>query len=174
MIIRKATPRDYNEIRAFYHSVIDIMHGIEFDPAWEKDVYPSVEFLHTSLENGEMYVGQENGKIMAAMSVNNESNEGYLSVDWPVQLDFTQYYTVHALGVHPDYAGHGLGKQLVQYAVQLAKQNGMQAVRLDVLANNTPRLKMYQTVGFNVVARQTMFYEDTGWTEFVLFDYPIK
>lgn len=44
---------------------------------WEKGVYPSDEFLRSSLVNGELYILTETDIICACVILNKECNEGY-------------------------------------------------------------------------------------------------
>jgi ribosomal protein S18 acetylase RimI-like enzyme len=41
----------------------------------------------------------------------------------------------------------GLAREMVQYAIDLAKRNGKRAIRLDVLRGNLPAEKMYTSLG---------------------------
>ena len=105
------------------------------------------------------------------MVVNQEANAGYDSASWPFPLEKDEYLVIHMLGVHPNFARQGLGSQLVEHAVSLARQSGMQAVRLDVLAGNLPAERLYTSLGFQYVQTLSMFYEDTGWTDYGLYEY---
>ena len=80
---------------------------------------------------------------------------------------------IHALGVHPAFAGKGYAKQLVQFAIRAATENAQKALRLDVLKGNTPAEKLYAGMGFLYLHTLKMFYEDTGWTEYELYEYKL-
>lgn len=79
MEIILAASNQYEEVRAFYHSLIDAMEssGSPYLPGWKKDIYPSPEFLMKSITCGELYIGCENHKIVSSMVLNQENNEGY-------------------------------------------------------------------------------------------------
>ena len=171
MEIGKEKPGALEEVRAFYHALIDAMRGAKYSPGWKKDIYPSPEELKAALRAGTLYTGRIRGQIVGAMVVNHEANEGYDSASWPMSLEKDEYLVIHMLGVHADYARQGLGTQLVEYAVSLAARTGMQAVRLDVLAGNLPAQRLYTSLGFRYVQTLSMFYEDTGWTDYDLYEY---
>ncbi len=78
---------------------------------------------------------------------------------------------IHALGVRRTLNGRGLAGQLTQYALDEARSKGLKAVRLDVLEGNTPAERAYTRVGFVYRGTVRMFYEDTGWTNYRLFEY---
>lgn len=48
------------------------------------------------------------------------------------------------------------------------------AVSLDILGTNTAAERLYTRCGFRFVQAKQMYYDDTGWTEYKLFEYIIK
>ena len=174
MEIRKAADNEYELVRSFYHSLIDAMADSPFYIGWEKDVYPAPEYLADSIRNGELYIGLEGERIAAAMILNHEYNESYHGQKWLVEADDSEVMVIHALGVHPDFARRGFAKQLVHKAIALAKEARMKAIRLDVLEGNAPAERLYPDLGFRYVGVLPMFYEDTGWKNFLLYEYPLQ
>ena len=173
MIIRKAEEGRFEEIRGFYHSLIDAMAGATAYVGWKKDIYPSPEFLAESIKNGEMYYIAENGRIAAAMVLSHEYNEGYRRFHWQTEASDDEILVIHALGVHPDFGRMGYAKAMVREAIRLAEETGMKAIRLDVLEGNIPAEHLYTGFGFQYMATLKMYYEDTGWTNFMLYEYVI-
>ena len=70
-----------------------------------------------------------------------------------------------------DRSGKGYAKELVRYALNLGRETGMKAVRLDVLEGNVPAERLYSGLGFSCVGMVPMFYEDTGWKNFKAYEY---
>ena len=58
--------------------------------------------------------------------------------------------------------------------LQYAKESGKKAVRLDILGKNAAAERLYTKCGFQFVQAKTMFYEDTGWTEFKMYEFDLK
>ena len=104
------------------------------------------------------------------MVVNHEYNESYDGAPWSVDASDDELLVVHALGVRPSFAGRGIAKVMTQYAIRLGRETGMKTIRLDVLKGNVPAERAYRKVGFAYCRTAHMFYEDTGWTEFDLFE----
>ena len=173
MIIERAKPEDFRSVRQFYHSLIDAMQGTEYHPMWQKDIYPAPEDLRSALEEGCLYVGMEEGRIAAAMVVNRKYNEEYEKAAWKHAVKPEKVMVIHMLGVHSDFSRRGFGKEMVRYAIDLARQTGMMEVRLDVLKGNLPAERLYESLGFRCVDTIPMFYEDTGWTDFELYEYEV-
>lgn len=171
--IRVLEEKDFQRIKDFYWTLIDKMHGSAYLPGWEKGIYPSDTFLKESLKAGELSALFVDDKIAAAMVLNHQDNDGYLEIDWKVHADPSNVLFVHALGVMPDYQGNGLAKLMVQEVIRTAKTKGYAAARLDVLNGNIPALKLYESFDFEYRGTVKMFYEDTGWTDYLLYELVI-
>ncbi len=170
MEIRLANRGEYGLVKQFYDEIIDGMCASEFSPGWEKDVYPTQDFLRESIAHGEMVLGLQDGRIAAAMVLNHDCNDGYKQVTWGIDAPKDAVWMIHILGVHPDFSGRGLAKQMVRYAIDFA-EGSAKAIRLDVLAGNLPAERLYASMGFAYRGTVRMFYEDTGWTAFKLCEY---
>lgn len=171
--IRKAKTEEFEEVVDFYHSVIDALQGAEYNLGWIKDVYPSRELLKGAVENGELYLGEIDGKTVSAMIVNSEFNDGYKDVKWETELGSNELLVIHALTSHPDHSGKGIATKMVQKAIELGKSAKAKAIRLDVLSGNYPAERLYRKLGFKYVDTVRMFYENTGLTDFLLFEYTL-
>ena len=167
MVIRQAEIGDYDAVRAFYHNLIDNSRNLYV--GWKKDIYPSPDFLSSSIEAGELFTGMEE-KILAAMVLNHLCNEGYGNYDWTTRAEPEEVLVIHALGVDPERTGQGLGRQMARFAVERARETGMKAIRLDVLKGNVPAERLYKSLGFQHLHTLEMYYEDTGWTDFDLYE----
>ena len=173
MQIVQALPEEYPEVRRFYHSLIDAIQDAPYHPKWQKDIYPAPEDLRRAIDKGTLYIGRCGERIAGSMVVNHEYNEEYRHAAWPTVLDNSEFLVIHMLGVHSDFTGKGFAKQLVQYAIDLAVKTGKKALRLDVLKGNLPAIRLYESFGFCYVETMLMFYEDTGWMEFDLYELKV-
>ena len=163
MTFQKAAPADFMRVRDFYWRLIDAM-----DPdtiGWKKGIYPTDEFLHESLSRGELYTLSDGGTLCGCVILNSESNEGYAGVPWTRALAPDEVLIPHALAVDPAIQGRGCGRTL-----SLARSEGKKAVRLDILSGNDAAERLYTRAGFQFVQAKPMFYEDTGWTEYKMFE----
>ena len=66
--------------------------------------------------------------------------------------------------------GKGIGKIVVKNILDIAKAEHKKAVRLDVLGACKAAECLYTSCGFQFVEAKQMFYEDTGWTEYKMFE----
>ena len=173
MEIIKAEASAYEATRRFYHSLIDEMGQAGNVVTWVKDVYPSPEFLQASAQAGTLYLGMEDDEIAAAMVLNHEAGEGYRGAPWNVKANDEEVLVIHALGVHPRFGGKGLGAQMTEGAIRIARDAGMKAVRLDVQRGNEPARRIYVRCGFKSTAEVSMYYENTGLDTFELFEFAL-
>ena len=86
----------------------------------------------------------------------------------------SEFMVIHMLGVHNDFAGRGVAKEMVRFAIETAKAAGMKAIRLDVLEGNVPAERLYASLGFIYVDTIKLFYEDTGRVDFKLFELDLS
>ena len=171
--IRSARPDEFQAVRAFYHRLIDLMRGAEYKPGWEKDVYPDQDQLRQAIDKQQLYVGELEGETVCAMILNRQCNDGYRGAPWRVEAGPEQVAVIHALGVLPTLQRRGLAREMVRFAMDKAREQGSLALRLDVLTGNLPAEKLYLGLGFYRVSTARMYYPDTGWTEFDLYEYDL-
>lgn len=174
MKIRIAESQDYIKIIDFYYQLTDEMEHAQFKPGWEKDVYPTQEFLMVSIKNQELFVCEKGEELISCMIVNHEYNDGYRNIKWSIDVEDSRLWVIHALGVRLSHTGRGIAKMMVQKVINLAKEAKMQAIRLDVLEGNLPAESVYVKAGFSYVDTIRMYYEDTGWTNFKVYEYLIS
>lgn len=170
MEIRKAMPEELDQVEAFYHAQIELILTFEYDAKWRKDVYPTRDFMEDSIEAGEMFIGLEDDKIIAAMVVNHGYNEGYKKAKWQVEAKDDEIMVIHILAVLLSLGKKGLGKEMVQYAIDYARANDQKVMRLDVLKGNVPAERLYPKMGFKFIEEQVLYYEDTDWMAFELYE----
>ena len=173
MKFQKATEADFPIIQKFYWNVIDDIHRNNVkneNLGWEKGVYPSDDFIQNSLSKGELYTLTEKDALFACVILNSEHNEGYDDCAWGIACNPDEVLTPHALAVNPAMQGKGVGKIVVKNILDIARKEHKKAVRLDVLGACKAAERLYRSCGFQFVEAKEMFYEDTGWTEYKMFE----
>lgn len=170
MTLRRAGEAEFEAVRSFYWALIDQMADRTDTVGWKKGVYPSDAFLAESLRNGELYVFDRDGGYAACVILNSSWNSGYEGTAWGTDCAPEEILVPHALGVLPDLHGQGIGTLMVKEIIRLAEEGGKKTVRLDILKGNTAAERLYAKTGFRPVQTKTMYYPDTGWTEFTLYE----
>ena len=166
-----ATQNDFDAIIAFYDDVTERTPEMATYARWSKGKHPTVEGIRAYINEGSMYLYRENDTIIGAMAVTMYQGEDYHAINWTEQVADDQVAVIHILAVSPDAQGKGFGSEMIREAIRLAQSKGMQAVRLDALASNTPAHKIYERLGFEYRGKQHLHAENTGWTDFYFFEY---
>ena len=174
MKLKSATQNDFEAIIAFYDDVTEHTPEMATYARWSKGKHPTVEGIHAYIDEGSMYLYRENDAIVGAMAVTMYQGEDYHAIEWTQQVPDDKVAVIHILAVSPDAQGKGFGSEMIREAIRLAQSKGMQAVRLDALASNTPAHKIYERLGFEYRGRQHLYAENTGWTDFYFFEYTNK
>lgn len=170
MQFQQATPSEFEKIKAFYWELIDLMSDQNDRIGWKKGIYPTDSFLMDSLTNGELYTLADGDELCACVILNSRCNEGYSGVPWSIDCSENDVLIPHAIAVSPRHQGRGIGTELVSQIISTAENSGKKSVRLDILGTNTAAERLYTKCGFQFVQAKTMYYEDTGWTEYKMFE----
>ena len=171
MEIRPALLCEYDAVAAFYDRLIDEMQSAVYKPGWEKGIYPTYAFLEESIRRQELYILLLEGEIAAAMVLNRACTDGYERIVWQIEAPPEEISVIHALGLRPVFQGKGLAKAMVAEAIRLCRKRGDRSIRLDVLGGNEPALGLYPAMGFRYMGTLQLYYEDTGLTDFWLYEY---
>lgn len=174
LTIRPAVLADLPAICSLYGDIIDFCQTLTERPGWQREIYPTEGYFREAILADTMYVGELDGALAAGMVVNQKFSDGYRGAPWSVRAEDSQVAAIHTLGVHPRLLRSGVGQQMARGALELARERGWLAVRLDVLSKNPAAARMYEKVGFRYVSTVNMFYEDTGWADFLLYEYGLE
>ncbi len=173
MNIRIALPEEYLSVRAFYHTLIDEMRGSPFLPGWEKELHPSDDMLMRALSEGNLFVCTLDGAVIGAMILNHESGQGYEEASWPSRATEEQATVLHVIAVGTKHQGSGVSSALLSYAIEYARACGQKALRLDVMAGNTPAERLYDKFGFRCVHTRASVYGTAGLITAKLLELPL-
>ena len=113
---------------------------------WNEHYPDKVSFIN-DVRNNELFVYCVGGKVVACISLCNEMDEVYEPVHWKTINENNLY--VHRLAVHPDFQKKGLGKSLMDFAENYAKDKSYVSVRLDTFSENKRNLKFYESRGYH-------------------------
>ncbi len=169
-MFQKAKESDFRLVRDFYWDLIDEMRSENDKIGWKKGIYPTDLFLKQSLSGEELYLLTDGGDLCACVILNSAANEGYEGMPWSIGCEAKDILIPHALAVSPRMQGQGIGARLVKEIINVAKAENKKAIRLDILGTNTAAERLYTKCGFQFVQAKPLFYEDTGWTEYKMYE----
>ena len=160
----KCDPAHQGKLTAFYHQVVRYLEENVNYPHWNAD-HPSDESIAQAIDSGLQYICLDNGEIVGAV-VLSEDPEGLYDIGkWSRELKLGEFLIVHVLAVSPDHLHKGVGDFMVKECIELAKNKGYRAVRLDVVPGNTPAVRLYEKNGFT--------YAGSGDLQRYLVDIPV-
>lgn len=74
-------------------------------------------------------------------------------------LEKTDEINISRIAVKKDYQNHGMATKMINYAIRLAKDEGIN-LSLEVSENNTRALRLYEKVGFALRRKRKNYYHD--------------
>lgn len=173
MRIRCAQSMDFEKIAAFYKYVIENTQEMEKYARWVYGQHPTDEMILKYIEQDAMYLLEQEQTIVGAMAVTMCQSDEYHDINWEIDADDDEVAVIHILSIHPDYQKQGIGKRMIRESINLAETEMKKVVRLDALESNKPAHKMYQSCGFVYRGQQHLYAENTGWTDFLCFEYMV-
>ena len=152
----------------------EVLGEKDFLPEGDKGGFPSDEMVKNAIAEKDQFIGIEDGQIVAAYIMNHDCDEAYHTVRWLTDAEDKEMVVLHALRVLPEYGGRGYSKQLVQHAIDTARERGLKSIRLDCIEGNDIPQKMYMSFGFAYVDTVKITYVDIGIPrKFLLYEFAL-
>lgn len=155
-MIRKAQSQDIDAVEKGYIELILYEKNHKAYTVWQLGVYPTRETAEKSCFNGTLYVVEENREIFASMIINQIQPQEYYNINWKHQAKDEEVLTIHLICVRPSKVHQGIGKKLVKFAIDMAKNLNCKTIRLDTGSQNTPAIALYQSLGFELAGNTSM------------------
>ena len=113
---------------------------------WDEH-YPDRAVLVNDLQTETLFAYREGDEILGVVVLNETQDEEYGDVSWSTSED-DRNIVVHRLAVRPDQQGRGLGRKLMDFAEQWARDNRYDAIRLDTYSQNPRNQRFYTNRGY--------------------------
>ena len=137
--IREARPADLNTVLSILEEAArwHVCRGIE---GWSPGSFSRTRIL-ARIERGEMCLAELEGHPVGTFALQWSDEE-----TWGRTPEDAGY--VHGLAVRRDFAGRGLGRELLGRAESMAAESGKRYLRLDCVAENAALNAYYERAGF--------------------------
>ena len=162
-MFRLATENDLNEIEKIFDAILEKEAATVSYSNWIKGKYPTRAHAEKALQEGTLYVGEEDGRLFGCANLNHVQLEEYVKIPWEYQADGDEVFVIHMLCIHPDVAGQGKGRKFIAYAEELAREKGCRVVRIDTYEGNTPAANLYQSLGYRIAGKTLFFFQQVIW-----------
>ncbi len=106
-------------------------------------------FLEKSIVQIQLLMGFWNDELIGSVVINHEPHPEFSHVQWQIDAPKEQIGIIHHLAVLPRYQELGLGKQMLVYPSSWARQQGLKALRYDVLKSDIPLQHYVAMSGFH-------------------------
>ena len=83
-----------------------------------------------------------------------------LVVGYVILWHYNNEMTICNLAVKKEYRNQGIGKQLLNYAIEIAKNKNVSQIFLEVRTKNIIAKKLYESFGFKPIAIRKKYYRD--------------
>src|SRR5699024_10873330 len=132
MCLRKAAVQDLPYILKIKEKVVPIMRASGNDQ-WS-DKYPDGEKFREDLEDGSLYVCEENDRIKSFSVVNNKHTYQYDNIPW--ELTRAESRALHRMAVDPEFQGQGIASRMMKSIEALLIAEGIKGIHTDTSLEN--------------------------------------
>ena len=156
LVVRTLRPGDWPRLWALYERVFDAAEGpdrTDFS-GWTRGSWPLPGITRAALDAGFFRGAREGdegadgaGELVGAYILNSDLEDMPVQPSWE-PLEPSEFLALHQLTVTPSKRGQGLGRRLVEAAIEEARARGMRALRLNTATVNREANGLYTSMGF--------------------------
>lgn len=144
MKVQKATSDNILEIMyLLQHCIEDFNKNSIYQ--WNV-AYPDYFRLLHEVENGSLFIIKQKGVCIGTITLSEEQDPVFEKVEWKNNND--KFIVIQRIAVFPTWQKMGVGKKLIEFAEQYARENNYKSVRLDVASSSEALFKLYESIGF--------------------------
>ncbi len=163
-------PNDVDELERLYNDLNDYLAKEVNYPGWIKGIYPVRQNAVDGIENGNLFTAKYNGKIVGSLILSHVPEPAYFSAKWEFESDYSDVFVIYTFVVHPEFLKCGVGKALIDFAIENAIKSHVRSIRLDVYEGNMPAIKLYEKCGFKYVDTVDLGLGNYGLDWFKLYE----
>ena len=169
-MFRKATLQDLDAIAAIYDAIHSREEAGLVVIGWNRSIYPTRASAEKSLNDGDMFVLEEDGRILAAAKINQKQEESYAEGTWTHEAADSEVLVLHTLVVHPEAAGRGIGTRFVDFYEECAARMACPYLRMDTNARNAAARALYRKLGYIEVSIVPCVFNGIAGVNLVLLE----
>lgn len=151
MKIRKALFGDLPAIEEIYHDIHVAEEQGNVIIGWNRKIYPIASTAEQALKRSDLFVQEENGKIVGTSIINQQQVDVYRLAKWSQSVLDSEIMVLHTLVISPKEFGKGYGKSFIDFYENYAISNGCRYLRIDTNEKNVNARKFYKKLGFTEV-----------------------
>lgn len=124
-------------------------------PKWS-EAHPSRAYIAEAIRCGNQFACIQNGAVLGAAVLSEDPEGSYDPGHWSRTLQQGDFLVIHVLAVDPAFERRGIGGFLVDQSIAYARAQGYAALRLDVVPENIPAVKLYLSRGFRSAGKSDL------------------
>lgn len=151
MVFRKATAKDISAIAEIYENIHTEEEAGRTSIGWIRGIYPTQATAEAALLREDLFVAEEQQKILGAAIINQQQVDVYTDGNWDYPADDSQVMVLHTLVIAPEAMGKGYGPQFVTFYEDYARSQNCCYLRMDTNARNTRARALYKKLGYREI-----------------------
>lgn len=151
MAIRKATAADLDAVAAIFSEIHTAEENGLVTVGWKREIYPTAETARMALTRGDLFVEEDEGKIVGTGIINQQQVESYHGANWRYAASDDEVMVLHTLVITPKAAGKGYGRKFVAFYEDYARSHGCRFLRMDTNEKNANARALYGKLGYEEV-----------------------
>ena len=169
-MFRLAQQHDLSAIERIYDAIHTREEAGLTTIGWVRSIYPTHATAQAAIDEGEMYVLEQEGTIVACGKINHFQDDCYRKGAWQHEAPPENIMVLHTLVVDPSIAHTGLGSAFLRFYEELAAQHGCTALRLDTNARNVNARAFYRKHSYREVGIAPCSFNGIAGVELVLLE----
>lgn len=159
-MIRLATPADLPAVAAIYE---EILAEEDKRPAsytnWQWGKYPTLDTARKILEEGTLWVAEEDGQLYGSVNLNSIQLPEYRDIPWTILAEDSDVAVIHTLVISPRWTGRGKAQEMVAFCEDESRRQGKRVMRLDTYEGNLPANRLYPKLGYHFAGGTEFFFQ---------------
>lgn len=147
-MIREARPIDIDAIEKIYDNIHAAEESGKAKIGWISGIYPVRATAEEAIRRRDMFVCEEDGRILAAAIINKTQVDVYKEANWSFEADDDEVCVLHTLTVDPGCSGRGVGSRFVEFYEKYALSRHCTVLRIDTNEINEAARKLYAKLGY--------------------------
>ena len=140
-MIRLATKQDLSRIIEITRACAAFMISKNIFQWNEK--YPSRDIFLADIEKKNLFIFKNESGLIGCVALSYDKDIEYNDIKWITKDDKNLY--VHRLAVDPKFQKQGIGRLLMDFAEDYARDNKLKSVRLDTFSKNERNNRFYKS-----------------------------
>ncbi len=148
MNIRNAEAADLPAIETIFSEIHTAEENGLVTIGWKRGVYPTAVTAEMALNRGDLFVQEDDGKIVGTGIINQQQVDVYNGANWRYAAADENVMVLHTLVISPTAVRKGYGQRFVSFYEDYARAHGCKNLRMDTNEKNANARALYKKLGY--------------------------